>query len=180
LSPARLWAARNASDWVQASNAAALNRALQTPKCRRPPESIARSPATPPTSPIGRTIQHDRARGALNADQPRPWSASGQLPYAWSGRCPSPLAECRMPDSWSPLLRRPRALRQPAPCGKVPTPSPSFTRRERPWTSCSGAASGFRNERHTFVCQDSGVPRTCASRRIGERRRFVAYCAAAK
>jgi hypothetical protein len=99
----------------------------QTPKCRRRPGPIDRSPATLPTSPIGRTIQHDRARGALNADPPRPWSAAGQLPYACSGQCPSPLAEWRMPDSWNPLQCRVRALQQPAPCRKVPPSPPSFT-----------------------------------------------------
>jgi hypothetical protein len=79
-----------------------LSNFAETSEVRRPPGPIARPPATLPTSPIGRAIQHDRARGGLNVDQPRPWSASGYVPHARSGQCPSPLAEWRTPYSWEP------------------------------------------------------------------------------
>jgi hypothetical protein len=103
------------------------------PRCRRSPESIARSPATPPTSPIGRTIQHDRARGALNADPPRPWSASGQLPYACSEQCPSPLAEWRMPHSWEPSAVQTACNAATGSVPKSSTVAPEFhIRSERP------------------------------------------------
>ena len=53
---------------------------------------IRRSPATLPTSPIDRAIQHHRARGGLNVDQPQHWVASGHLPHVHSGQCPPPRA----------------------------------------------------------------------------------------
>jgi hypothetical protein len=85
-------------------NSIKLSNFAEAPEVWRPAGPIACSPATLPTSPIGRAIQHDRARGGLSVDQPRPWSAPGHLPHARSGQCPSPLAEWRMPYSWEPPL----------------------------------------------------------------------------
>jgi hypothetical protein len=54
-----------------------LRKALRLAEIGRTTSPALASPATLPTSPIGRAIQHDRARDGLNVDQPRPCGHCG-------------------------------------------------------------------------------------------------------